>query len=644
MGSPRLSSRFSSGRAMPARTGASGPDSRGPQSPQRRFSSSEAAVTQAYRDVLGRDPDPDGLAVYKKAYEQRGIDFVYQSLAASPEGRRRGARPEMYGAKPVDVSALSGELRPYYEAWAARHPGQVFTDYDLASIKEYRRLYSPAAYRQVLAGNVIESDGFVQITPQAVFALADFGNEVADLSRHFYGANAGVSYLYPTNIFDASGRALPVRLGGKNFTEDKMLEINGQRVPEYHYVTALGNQTSGLFGALGWDSPVKDLSKVVGKTGVGVLNTALDVASLGMGSLVSSAAFGSRGRYQLDTASASVTGMGLGTYQKARNFLQLTGKTALQTVLAPTGVGPFAVEGVFQAAKATETAALGGSPDVADAVISTAFAAAPGSSAWAVAAKNAMAMATSQAIDNFDVNAGRVRWRSVAEGAIASGVGQALGARPNEFGLNGGLFPQFTQGGVNWATVGLRAAFADTAEARRGAFMEGLAQLGSNVLVSGRHSLGLFSNPLQKPPAFSLRAADFSSPSFKVDDSHSVVLEKGRFSSLNPLSRGAWQAVSPDFQVDQEGRLRLGDANVQHAFYEWNLPRLHSLVGPDNRASVYLVDTPVPFARGARAGIAAFGRMFRQPFWRAIPTAGVNAGRAWAEHASKKGRQVTLGS
>lgn len=51
-------------------------------------------ITKAYRDILGRDPDPDGLATYQKAVREKAWNEqqIRDSLARSTEARQRRAK------------------------------------------------------------------------------------------------------------------------------------------------------------------------------------------------------------------------------------------------------------------------------------------------------------------------------------------------------------------------------------------------------------------------------------------------------------------------------------------------------------------------------------------------------------------------
>ncbi|MEO7412001.1 MAG: DUF4214 domain-containing protein, partial [Opitutaceae bacterium] len=51
-------------------------------------------INKAYRDILGRDPDPEGFATYQKAILEKGWSEpqIRDDLARSPEGRQRRAK------------------------------------------------------------------------------------------------------------------------------------------------------------------------------------------------------------------------------------------------------------------------------------------------------------------------------------------------------------------------------------------------------------------------------------------------------------------------------------------------------------------------------------------------------------------------
>jgi SAM-dependent methyltransferase len=74
-----------------------------------------ALVTAAYRFVLGRDPDPEGLGTYVRALEQgRSATWLLEALGSSDEYRQRNdpvaARLARSGLTAQGANALSSEL------------------------------------------------------------------------------------------------------------------------------------------------------------------------------------------------------------------------------------------------------------------------------------------------------------------------------------------------------------------------------------------------------------------------------------------------------------------------------------------------------------------------------------------------------
>ncbi len=61
------------------------------RSPESRETSIRTAITRAYRDLLGRDPDPAGFATYEKLIRERGMSErqLRQTLMSSDEYRQR---------------------------------------------------------------------------------------------------------------------------------------------------------------------------------------------------------------------------------------------------------------------------------------------------------------------------------------------------------------------------------------------------------------------------------------------------------------------------------------------------------------------------------------------------------------------------
>jgi hypothetical protein len=68
----------------------------------RAVNNSPDAIPMLYRRLLGRDPDPDGLRSYTAIAERDGLEAVTQSIVASPEYRNRwtaggAAAPDLEG-------------------------------------------------------------------------------------------------------------------------------------------------------------------------------------------------------------------------------------------------------------------------------------------------------------------------------------------------------------------------------------------------------------------------------------------------------------------------------------------------------------------------------------------------------------------
>ncbi len=96
-----------------------------------RTSSADRIIRRAYQDVLGREPDPEGLATYRRNIIERGWDEqdVRTALRKSPERRVTGGRPAdsgisggiVRGASVSDAQATD-MVRRAYQSILGRDP------------------------------------------------------------------------------------------------------------------------------------------------------------------------------------------------------------------------------------------------------------------------------------------------------------------------------------------------------------------------------------------------------------------------------------------------------------------------------------------------------------------------------------------
>jgi len=96
-----------------------------------RTSSADRIIRRAYQDILGRDPDAQGLATYRRNILERGWDEhdVREALRKSPERRVTGGRPAdsgigsgvVRGASLSDAEATA-IVRRAYQSMLGRDP------------------------------------------------------------------------------------------------------------------------------------------------------------------------------------------------------------------------------------------------------------------------------------------------------------------------------------------------------------------------------------------------------------------------------------------------------------------------------------------------------------------------------------------
>lgn len=217
----------------------------------RALTDRERIVTKAYRDVLGRDPDPSGLQEYAK-YNR--YDVIAADLALSDEGRRRGASSADYGDRGVDESRLSGSQQQFLSAYRqdSGYRGPL-TEAVLRQIRNYQDAGDINFMRANLRGEIqhhaeIGRGGRIQaysiVSPEA---LVTMGGRYTGI-----GNDAGDIVLLPRGTrFDEKDEWDRVQV------LDNGLEVWG----------AKGHQTDGLLGELGidpdslpdWVAPTLDL-------------------------------------------------------------------------------------------------------------------------------------------------------------------------------------------------------------------------------------------------------------------------------------------------------------------------------------------------------------------------------------------------
>lgn len=105
-------------------------------STERRTASADRIIRRAYLDVLHREPDPEGLATYRREILENGWEYhdLRQVLARSQE--RRENRTAVRGAAVRDTDA-AGMVRRAYLAVLNREPDDVgMRDYSAKILRE----------------------------------------------------------------------------------------------------------------------------------------------------------------------------------------------------------------------------------------------------------------------------------------------------------------------------------------------------------------------------------------------------------------------------------------------------------------------------------------------------------------------------
>ena len=77
-----------------------------------RTASADRIIRRAYQDILGRDPDPEGLRIYRRNILEEGWDEhdIRQALIRSPERRQKQLGPNMAQAQDMVRNAYRGVL------------------------------------------------------------------------------------------------------------------------------------------------------------------------------------------------------------------------------------------------------------------------------------------------------------------------------------------------------------------------------------------------------------------------------------------------------------------------------------------------------------------------------------------------------
>ena len=304
----------------------------------------EEEVTRAYREALGRDPDPGGLA----AWQDSGLKYgqLVEQLKASEEGQRASASGvgqssvaeeevfvNPYGPdanEPATEDMVSDRVRPWYEVWRRYNPDEQLTLGQLRNFTDQRSQKSVEAYEAEFLGlisvEVVErEDGSTYEQRSISQAAADFAGGAKNI--RYSGHEAGGI------IFD--------------YTEEGALLKHGQMQSQtrddgttFEYFLTTGKPREGLLESFGGDF----INKILPNE----LKLAMDPLGL-YGSALLDADYS----WQANQSFAGTFGLKESEVATA----QAVGKGIVQGMLTATGIGAAAAVAMeFASAANTATA------------------------------------------------------------------------------------------------------------------------------------------------------------------------------------------------------------------------------------------------------------------------------------------------
>ena len=128
------------------------------------------AIRMVYRRLLGRDPDPDGLAAYTSIAQRDGLGAVTESIVSSPEYRQRATAT---GMPLQSMDGYAESIRAMYRHVLGREadPGGMRALIELASVygprEPVHRMLTSPEYQQRYGPNGIPGTNHVFCGPEA---------------------------------------------------------------------------------------------------------------------------------------------------------------------------------------------------------------------------------------------------------------------------------------------------------------------------------------------------------------------------------------------------------------------------------------------------------------------------------------------
>jgi len=242
----------------------------------------EEAARQAYRDLLGREPESEqAVANWAKL---GSYDRIARQMSLSDEARARGVDPGAYGNKAVDPSTLKGEKREFYDAWAERNGGTFYSGHE--ELLDWHRGFGSADVLRARLDGTIQTgrNGEIVVTQAAVDR---YGAE----NLNFSGSSPGDIIVVPQGSgVKVSNRAKDPRKYKEGGTlSDEWAQLG------YESYMAKGNKTKGL------GQHLSDWTGVSEKWTVPLTNIALNAGSpLAMAGEVALAAGAKEGAFVAD--------------------------------------------------------------------------------------------------------------------------------------------------------------------------------------------------------------------------------------------------------------------------------------------------------------------------------------------------------
>jgi len=252
-----------------------------PKKEKDKIRPSEEEVRAAFREVLGRDPDREGLHAYM-TWGESG-DWLKKDLAGSVEAsRRKGLDHAKYGVKVKTLDELTETEKASYEKFGSKLGlgDVVFTPAVMKQLRAVEHAFrTPEAEEEFLNGNITVRMGKqgaeFTVTDRAVQRLG------ADLNPHLAGRQ-GTAWLFPTSV-KLNGEDTAVTMKNKRFSDAQEI---GENMPGYSYTSRIKKPGQGVFGEISGFLEDKvgmseDLANVVTTVGAFAINPYLAIPAAG---------------------------------------------------------------------------------------------------------------------------------------------------------------------------------------------------------------------------------------------------------------------------------------------------------------------------------------------------------------------------